>query len=402
LTFNEDVVSPSKETVLGYRLRVSAIFVLHGLILSTWISRIPSAQADFHLSTGTLGVVLLCSAAGSMISMPIAGMLVARIGSRRIVQVASICFGGALVGPVLSANAWQLAASLFFFGAMGGCMNVAMNEQAILVESAAQKPMFASFHASFSLGGMLGAFAGGLAVDHEISFGKHLLTGAVILCLGVWISSRGLLDNAVQSAIDSSRLVLRLAPSILTWGLLALCAGIGEGSMADWTGIYLHTQLGASLGRAAFGYAVFSTAMLAGRFLGDWLTQAFGSQRCIEMGLEFAAAGVSLSLLTHSLSITLAGFAIAGLGLSVVIPNVFRMAARVQGLAPGYGLAAATTMGYLGLLTGPPVIGGLAQLFSLRLALLFVVIAMVIGAALMRMAPAGARRTWTSEMASGG
>ena len=396
------MVSRSKETVLDYRVRVSAIFFLHGLILSTWISRIPSAQANFHLSTGTLGVVLLCSAAGSMISMPVAGMLVARIGSRRIVQVASICFGGALVGPVLSANAWQLAASLFFFGVMGGCMNVAMNEQAILVEYAAQKPLFASFHASFSLGGMLGAFASGLAVDHGISFDKHLLTGAVILCLGVWISSQGLLDNAVLSAIDSSRLVLRLAPSILTWGLLALCAGIGEGSMADWTGIYLHTQLGASLGRAAFGYAVFSIAMLAGRLLGDWLTQAFGSQRCIEMGLKLAAAGVSLSLLTYSLSITLAGFTLAGLGLSVVIPNVFRMAARVQGLAPGYGLAATTTMGYLGLLSGPPVIGGLAQLFSLRLALLFVVIAMVMGAALMRRAPAGACLTWTSEMASGG
>jgi sugar phosphate permease len=136
--------------------------------------------------------------------------------------------------------------------------------------------------------------------------------------------------------------------------------------MADWSGIYLHTELGTSLGHAAFGYAVFSVAMLAGRLLGDWLTQAFGSQRCLDTGYRLAAAGLSLLLLTHFLPVTLVGFVMAGLGLSVVIPNVFRMAARVEGLAAGYGLAATTTMGYLGFLSGPPVIGALAQMFSLR------------------------------------
>jgi predicted MFS family arabinose efflux permease len=115
------------------------------------------------------------------------------VGSRRMVQVASTYFAGALLGPVLSANAWQLTASLFFFGATAGSMNASMNEQAILVESAFQKPLLSSFHACFSLGGMLGAFAGGLAADHGISLQQHLLTSAAILCLGVWITSQRLL-----------------------------------------------------------------------------------------------------------------------------------------------------------------------------------------------------------------
>ena len=381
---------------------MSALFLLHGLIFSTWISRIPSAQARFHLSTGLLGLLLLCSAAGSITLMPIAGMLVSRLGSRRMVQMASLCFASALLGPVLSTNPWQLAVALFYFGAMAGSMNVSMNEQAVLVESALRKPLLSSCHACFSLGGMLGAFFGGLAADHNISLPQHLIAAAVILGVGVRIASGNLLESTAQPIVQSSRLVLHLAPAILSLGLLAFCAGIGEGAMADWSGIYLHTELGTSLGQAAFGYGVFSLAMLVGRLLGDRLTQAFGSQWSLNVGYQVAAAGLSVSLLTRLIPVTLVGFAIAGLGLSVVIPNIFRRASRVEGLAAGYGLAATSTMGYLGFLSGPPAIGGLAQLFSLRMALLFVILAMLLGVVLARRLSAETRVTWTSEVASVG
>lgn len=371
-------------SVLAERTRVSALFLLRGVIFSTWASRIPSVQASLRLSTGLLGLLLLCNAAGSIASMPPAGILVARCGSRIVVRLSSICFGIALLGLAISASAVQFAIALFFFGAAGGCMNVSMNQQAILVESLAQKPLMSSFHALFSMGAMLGTFAGGLAAEDKISVQQHLIVAAAILCTGVWLASRKVMDGAIQPTRTSRNLLLQTAQSILPLAMIAFCAGLSEGAMADWIGVYLHTELLTSLGRAALGYSAFSFAMVAGRIAGDRVTHALGSQRCIRVGYILGAAGLSVSLVTHVVPATITGFACVGLGLSVVIPNVFRIATHIKGVASAYGVAAVTATAYLGILTSPPVIGGLAQLSSLRLALVFVVMAMALGVALSR------------------
>jgi MFS family permease len=362
-----------------YRVRISSIFLLHGITFSTWIGRIPSAQANLRLSPGTLGLILLCAAIGSIVFMPIAGLLVARCGSRAVVRVSSVCFCLALLLPAFSGNALQLACSLFVFGAAAGSMNVSMNDQAVLVESAARKPMMSSFHALFSMGGMIGAFLGGVSADHGVSIQRQLLMSSIVLAVGVWLATSDLLEGESHQSNKAPGLAVRLTFSIFALGLLAFCAGIGEGSMADWSGIYLYKELQTSLGKAAFGYAVFSGAMLVGRLAGDWITSMLGTQLCVSLGYLFGVLGLSLSLITHSLTLTLIGFLVVGLGLSVVIPNIFRVAGTLEGLPAGYGLAAATTLGYLGFLSGPPVIGGLAQLYSLRVALVFVVVALVLG-----------------------
>jgi len=355
---------------------VLALFLIHGLVVSAWISRIPGVQISLHLSNGTLGLALLGMAVGSTSAIPIAGALVNRYGSRKVCTVGTYLFCLALNAPAWAFNAVTLFAALMVLGAAAGIMNVSMNAQGVLVETHFGRPTMSRFHAMFSLGAMIGAAVGGAIAQARVPIGAHFLASSIFFLLASIGTCRGLLrvsDHAPGHA--THHLPLRRIPGVV-WALggIAICVLLSEGAIADWTAVYLRQTFRANLSTAATGYSVFSAAMAVSRFGGDHATMHLGNVRAVRYGSLIAAFGLSCALAAPAAVWAMPGFAAAGIGLSVVVPLVFGSAGRVPGVSAGAGIATVTGLGYIGFLIGPPFIGFAAQLLTLRLALILLVI----------------------------
>lgn len=359
---------------------IAALFFLNGFAFSTWVSRIPAVQAALQLTPGTLGVALAGLGAGSLVAMPTTGWLVGRIGSRPVLSVTALACALVLVLPALAANVVWLGLSLAALGAAIGSMDIAMNAQAVELEHRAGRPIMSTFHAMWSLGGMSGAAMGGLIAARGIAVVPHFAAIAFLIL----VATVALLPRLVSTPPDRSegRQRLRISAALVGLSLLAMCTLIAEGAMADWTPVYLGSVLGTGPGLAAAGYSVFSAAMMIGRLSGDWLTVRVGRARLVRAGALMAAAGLAVALVGQRVPAALAGFACVGAGLSVIVPLVFSAAGRLDERSAGPGLAVVTTAGYLGFLAGPPLIGAVAETFSLTVGLSIVVVLALAGAVL--------------------
>lgn len=386
-------------TVAAARRAVSWLFLLNGMLFGTWVSRIPVVQERHDLTHGSLGVALLGMALGALVAMPLSGWASARLGSRRVAAFWTVVYAAVLPCLAIAPGVLWLKLGLFLFGAGHGGLDVAMNGQAVLVERRYHRPIMSTFHALFSAGGLAGATLGAgmawLAVPVETHFlaVAALLGGTVVL-----IALRPLLpDDPVDSSgtgeISSNEEVLPAKSGLasipaaemrrlIALGLLAFCIMMGEGAMADWSGLFLKQVTGAGDGLASAGYAAFSLAMMLGRFTGDSLTVHLGSERLVRGSGILAAGGLLLALITAHPYASVLGFAAVGAGFATVIPQVFSAAGRVKEMSPGLALATVTTLGYGGFLLGPPVIGFVAEGIGLRGALGLVVLTSVCAVAL--------------------
>jgi MFS family permease len=363
------------------RLGVSIIFLIHGLIVAAWVSRISAIQTALHLTPAKLGTALMAIALGSLASMPLTGWLTGRYGSKRIVEVSTIAFCISLPLPGVAFNLLSLAAALACFGAAAGSMDVSMNAHAVTVERHYGRPIMSGFHALFSLGGMAGAAVGGLLAAHGIRPAVHLAWAAAVLAACSIVVFPAMLSR-VADQTEATTIALKVSRPLAALGALAFCILVGEGAMADWTSVYLRSSLHTGEGLAAGGYAVFSAAMVIGRLAGDRLTARFGRVALVRWGALIASAGLCAALAIGSVASTLAGFACVGAGFSVIIPLVFGAAGRVKGVSSGAGIATVTTTGYLGFLSGPAIIGYAAELSTLRAALGIVVLLSFVGSLL--------------------
>lgn len=360
---------------------VVARFLLHGLITSTWVSRIPAIQGSLRLSNALLGLSLLGTAIGSIVAVPVTGWLISRFGSRRITTWSTVGFCLALVGPGLADSAATLFAALTFYGAMAGANDVSINSQAVAVEAALGAPTMSRFHAMFSIGGMIGASLGGIVAAHEVAPRFHLAIASVIFLIAGAATAPMLLeahDNAGKRARGFS--TTRIPAVLVALTAIGFCMFLSEGAMADWTAVYLKQVLNAGSGISAAGYAVFSAGMAIFRLLGDAVTKRFGPVRTVRGGALVAAAGLTWALAAHSPSWALPSFALTGAGFSVIVPLVFGAGGRLNSVPKGAGVAAVSGSGYIGFLFGPPLIGVIASWSSLRDAL-FVIVALSLLAA---------------------
>jgi len=361
------------------------LFLAHGLVVATWVSRIPAVKAALGLNDAVLGLALLGMAIGAVCTIPLAGWLIGRFGSKRVSTGAAILFCCALVLPSLAFNALSLAAALLVFGATAAAMDVSMNAQGVEVEKSHGTPTMSRFHGMFSLGGMVGAGIGGLVADWGIGPLPHFAASAVINLVAVLLASRLLLDTQERRVPKAHRVPLNRIPRVLfALSAIGFCILLSEGAMADWTALYLKQVLNAGAGTAAAGYAVFSAAMAIFRFLGDLITARLGPMRTVCSGSLIAAAGLLWALTVNSPDWALPGFAATGAGFSVIIPLVFGSGGRVESINPGAGIATVTGIGYIGFIVGPPTIGFASQLFTLRYALGVVVACCLITALLSR------------------
>lgn len=387
------------------RWAISLVFFCNGAGFASWVSRIPAVRESLALSEGELGTALLAMAAGALLSFPLAGRAIGQFGARQVTWAAAALFFVMLPQPMWVGLFASLLIVLFVLGAGNGAMDVAMNAVAVEVEAAFGKPIMSSLHGLWSVGGLAGAALGGAAAHAGLSPGLHLSLAAVLLGGTAWLALRmlpratpaaaapapgaGAAGPAAAAPPSPGRWSALPARPLLGLGAVVFCSFLIEGAMADWSAVLLKDRLGATAAVAALGYAAFSLTMTAMRLGGDRVAARWGAVPLLRVFNLAAAAGMAVALGTAHTGGTLAAFALCGLGVALIVPTVFRAAARFDGARPGSGIATMAAFGYSGFLLGPPLIGWLAQLTDLRVALAVVPLLAVLIVLLLPMLSAG-------------
>ena len=347
------------------RWSVSAVFFLTGAGTANWAVRIPAIQSALGLGDGRLGMALLGVSAGAIVAMPVAGRLVARRGSRPITVGAAVAFALALMLPPLAGSFATLLGALVVLGLANGMLDVAMNAQAAAVQKHYRQPIMGRIHAFYSLGGLVGAAAGGRIASIGIGAAPHLAVVGLLIGIGACAAVSGMLP-AHTDAAPGQRFVAGQMRALRVMSVLAFCVLFGEGAMMNWSAVYLRNVIRTGPGIAAAGFALFSLLMATGRFVGDTLTSRLGPERLTRMGGTIAFLGVIVALaVPHAVAVIL-GFGAVGAGLSIIFPIVLAASARTPGVVPGAAIAMVSMCGYAGLLAGPPLIGAVANAFTLR------------------------------------
>ena len=333
------------------------------LLFGSWITRIPDIKLQAGLSEGELGLALLGMPVGAIFIMLFMGALIHRFGAGMVTWVACLMYVFAIILPAFATGIASLAAALMMVGISAGAMDVAMNAAAVTVEKKYHRRIMSTSHALFSLGGMIGAGLGSVVAGIGVSTLLHfVIFSAVLLMVSLWLGRHWLLlsdtnEGNYQWAWPTKALALL--------AFIGFCVMLSEGAIADWSAIYLRDTLGGNSFIGGLGFAGFSFTMALGRFYGDIIIPKWGESRIIRIGGLIAGLSLGISLLLGTVEVAIIGFTMVGLGLSCVVPVVFSSAANIPGVSPGAGIAAISSMGYIGFMIGPPAIGLVAEEFGL-------------------------------------
>jgi len=345
----------------------AAYFFVVGIIIGAWASEIPSVKEQLGEGTGLFGAALLSIAGGAIVAMPLAGALINRFGSRPIMGVAGLACCLFYPAPVLASSLPVFLLGGFGLGATLGLTDVAMNTQGLAVEHRQSRPLMSRLHGMYSLGGLFGAFAGGTVVNIFGSAAQALLS-SILSMLVLLLAYPYLLPAQVDKGLSTTHFGW---PTWQTVGLGILCflALMGEGAFVDWSGLFLSQRFQVDAGTAASGFALFSGGMALSRFGGDQLRTVIGAVALVRFSALLTAGGVAASLLVSNATLAITMFVFAGIGIGNLAPLLFAGGGRLEPMAPARGIAAVTTLGYLGLLAGPPLIGIIAEFVGLGSAL---------------------------------
>ena len=348
------------------RLAVSLLFFASGMAFAVWAAELPVIKARLELSDGACSVPLFAFAVGAFAAMSFAGYLSARFGARATIRTAGLAFAGLLAAVPAAPGELSLVAGAAAMGIAQGVLDVAMNVQATNLDRSSPRPILASIHAFFYVGGLVGAamLAGLFAVRYDARIVGAGLAALVAVAIGA--ASAGPLAEAPTSG--PRRLFLFPRRAVLGIGAFVLLAFFVEGAVMDWGTIYV-ASLAPARSLPALSFAVFAGAMVAGRLTGDHFTARFGPKAVLRASGLLAACGLLLAVLTSTPIPVLAGFGIVGLGLANVVPRLFAAAARIAGSPAATSVAMVSMMGYSGALGGPPVIGLIAATIGLPSAL---------------------------------
>src|SRR6266487_3577948 len=357
------------------RLGITIVFFINGAVFSNWVPRIPTIQRHLGLSTGALGLALWGVAIGALLSQVLSGWLVTYCGSKTMTCIASVLYCSALPLLALAVNLPTLMLALFIFGVTNGMLDVAMNTQGVVIERTYPRPIFSSFHAAFSFGGLLGSISGGILASLGVAPLLHFCLISVVTASAAIGAARAL-PSLSERVARKRREASMLRPQIylIPLGVMAFCALLGEGTVADWSAVYLQGTLHTSVGLAAGGFAAFSLMMTLGRLVGDHLTAMWGPVVLAQRSGLLAAGGLGIALLIPHPAVAIVGYALFGVGLSCIFPIVLRAASHLEHIQAATAIAAVSTIGYTGFLAGPPMVGLLAEGLTLRGALGVVVL----------------------------
>ncbi len=365
------------------RVAISIIFLLNGLTLSAWVSRIPAIVEKLDMTTGSAGTVMMGMAVGALSSFPVAGKLIDSTGSARATLLFGTLFFSALPVLAVAPNPAVLMVALVLFGFGNGGLDLAMNAQGIEIEARAGRSIINSLHGFFSLGGLIGAMIGAFMAWRHIEPLGHFGMVAVLNLVLLVAVGRSMVPDVTSTRSDEPAPFFSFPHrSLWVLGAIALCTAVGEGAMNSWSALYLNKHLHTSEDVAALGYAAFSLAMLTGRFSGDRFVTAWGPAKLIRRSGSLAAIGLGIATLIDQPWSMLPGFVFVGLGLAVVYPLVFSAAGNHPTLPRGRAVAGTATVGYTGFLAGPPILGWIAEATSMRSIMVVVVVLCAVAAVL--------------------
>ncbi|WP_410676356.1 MFS transporter [Amycolatopsis sp. cmx-4-68] len=353
------------------RFATFMFFGLNGFAMGMWVVHIPNVERSTGISHSTLGALLLVLGGAAFAGMQISGPLVDRFGHRRLVPAAGVFLGLALCGPGFANSWWTLGLTLMLFGFGNGAIDVGMNSHAVVVERAYPRPIMAAFHAMWSIGGAIAAVIGAATLGAGVPTGVTL-TGTGLLCVLLsLVSARFLMEPADAPAVaDAAEAapVRRRAPGRVVWllGLLALALMLSEGVANDWAALHMEKVLGTSASTAALAYGAFAVAMTTGRFLTDRVAAWAGPAAIVRYGAALAAVGLTTAAAAPWVPLSLVGWALFGLGLSGGVPQLFTAAGNLSTRGSGALMARVVGLGYVGLLAGPALIGGLTRWMPLN------------------------------------
>jgi MFS family permease len=354
------------------------LFLIAGFAAAAWASLVPFAKARTGLNEAALGLALLCLGAGSILAMPIAGALSTRYGCRIVLAVSSALLCATLPLLAITSSVPLLATTLFVFGVALGSTDCVMNVQAVIVERASGKPMMSGFHGFYSLGGIVGAAGTSALLTLNMSALGSTLVVVVTIVIALLIAYPALLSYGNPAEGPPFAIPHGI---VLFLGVLCFIVFLVEGSMLDWSAVFLTEQRGVPVAQAGFGFASFSLAMTLGRLTGDSIVATIGRRAVLAAGGLLSAGGIALAVTAPWWQVALVGYALVGLGCSNIVPVLYTAVGRQTTMPQAVAIPAITTLGYAGILAGPAGIGFIAHQSSLSAAFFLVAALMVAVAA---------------------
>jgi MFS family permease len=353
------------------RIANAAFFFISGFGYTTWASRIPSIQQSLHLNEAQLGAALFAMPIGLMATMPITSRLLANFSSSRIMIIGAVAFNLALGLLGFTTLYWQFITILFFFGSSRNLFNLSVNTQSVGVQALYKKSIITTFHGIWSFAGFAGAGVGYLMVYFNVPPTWHLLTVSIAMCLLAFYAFPNTLH---QKPEPRERKPIFLLPdkALLKFALICFSSMACENVMYDWSGIYIQKAVHASKVTATAGFVIFMIAVTIGRFAGDKLVNKWGIKHVLQYSGILIVSGFVLTIAFPYVVPAIIGYAMIGFGVSCMVPLVFSVAGRSKSMSGGPAIAAVSTVGYLGFLLVPPLVGFVAQAANLRWSFAFI------------------------------
>jgi MFS family permease len=348
------------------RAATTVVFFMTGWVYAAWATRIPAIREDLGLSDGELGLAIVGLEAGAIIGLSAGGALVARTGSCHALRIGFTIFPAALVAVAFAPGLAALVASLMVMAAATSVVDVAMNAQGVELERRYGRPLLSKLHAGHPFGLAAGGLTGTAAAAAGLSVSGHFAAGAGIGLAAALAATAYLVQ---EPAGDGQPAFVRLSGRLLLLGLIAFCAFLLDGAAYNWSAVHLRDEQGASAGFAAAAFTLFALTLAVGRLFGDRLVARLGRVRVVQGSGVVAAAGSAVAITGPTAEVSLAGWALFGLGLAALAPTVLGAAPSASTGSPAVAIASVATIGYLGSFTGPAAIGALAELSSLSTAL---------------------------------
>jgi len=377
------------------RLAIALVFFIRGVIVGNWFPRIPGIVEDLGVSSSELGLVWFSVAAMNVVAFSIAARTMRRYGSARSYLLFALPYSLIFVLAGLAPTFPAFWGVMLLFGLVNGGFDVSASVQGGIVERATHKPLFSALYGYFSLGALIGSFVSAIiaqqGVPPSLQFG---IIAVIATPLFVLMHTRLLPDEERPTTSRTAPRRFALPPrALIPLGITIICIGLGEESINNWVALYMRSDLGSDAAIAGFAYTAFSIATFLGRIVGDRVIARFGIDRVLSTGSVMAAGGIAFGILVNQPWAMVAGYSVVGAGLSIVVPVTYRRAGEVPGMSPADAVSRVASIGFIGFMFAPILIGVLSDLVSLRFALGVIAVSLLGIMLMVRLNPEGARST---------
>lgn len=360
-------------------------FMIIGCLEAAWAPLVPYVKSSFSLDEESLGLLMLCSGLGSIASLPLAGWLCMKFGSKRVVYFSGFLMAMSLLGISLMINVWLTAAMLLLFGACTIYIDVAANVNGIAMEHKSGKHLMSGFHGGYSLGTLLGAGAMSVLFSLGIVPSWAVIICMVLTVIAMFIGCRDLLprDELRKSNTSAPRhgKGIYIPPMVIVIGLLCFIMYASEGAVMGWSAIFVSEERGIDVSAAGFFYTAFAVMMTAMRFAGDRIVERLGQRRVVVIGALSVSAGFLIVILVPHIAATAVGFALVGMGAANIVPQFISFASGIKGMQVQNIISIINALGYSGILLGPVIIGFVAKHYGLHTSFAGIAVSVLVVAA---------------------